>query len=152
MRLIVKEGAAHHPRPCGPGCDPLRGSPLAGPRAASVIAHATSFMLPIITARFRERANIVPASSVRHHRSRNVGHGRGFCISPLRLRLRYGCSLWGEGVVACATTPALPQCSALFVGVILPGAFGPGPDHASLLPAARYCQGEQQPHPMRRAR
>jgi len=46
----------------------------------------------------------------------------------------------------------LAMCSASFVGVILPGAYCPGTDHASSLPAARYCKEKQPPRPMSRAR
>ena len=46
----------------------------------------------------------------------------------------------------------LAMYSASFVGVILPGAYCPGPDHASLVPAVLYCKEKQPPRPNRRSR
>ena len=56
----------------------------------------------------------------------------------------FACALavpFGEGVVAAPPRPRTPQWSALFVGVIRPGAYCPGTDHASPLPVDCYCLG-----------
>ena len=112
-----------------------------GPRAALVIAHATSFMLPNDPARF--------------HRTRQ--HSASFSSPPspqpkCRPRSRllhfhhsvFACALaapFGEGVVAAPPRPRTPQWSASSVGVIRPGASRPGSDHASPLPVDCYCLG-----------
>ena len=90
-------------------------------------------------------ANKVPVLSVRRHRSRSVGPGRGFCFSALRLRLRFG-SPAGKGVVPPdlrpdATTPAPPNCFFRSVGIIRTSSFLDVSDHASSSPPDGYCQG-----------
>ena len=57
-----------HPRPCGPGSDPLRGSPFSGPRATLGFATAPGHRLAKCPARCRERPIILQVSTVRHHR------------------------------------------------------------------------------------
>ena len=96
-----------------------------GPRAALVIATASRHRLAKFPARCRERANIVQVSSlspppplypsfallrtrIYYGRWRRFclpsakyspsPHGRGFFISSLRLRLRFGSFLRGEGI------------------------------------------------------
>ena len=251
--LLRGEKAHRHPRPCGPGFDPLRVSPLPVLGPLSLLPPPPVSCCRMILPASEKRANIVQVSAVSRHRSRNVGHGHGFCIftapslpalwqlpsgkaswlrhhararrsglpnssasfaparsAPERItprRCRLIVTAWGwhrfspssPAVVhlcfapitssVCAsdhpcprngatgneeptknligTLPPAPsrhpmrereqaaclqKCSALSVGVILPGAYCPGPDHASLLPAVRYCKEKQPPRPKCRTR
>ena len=98
---------------------------------------------------------MLPNDSARFRRTRQ--HSASFSSPPSpqpkcrpRSRLLYchrsvsACALaasFGEGVVAAPPRPRTPQWSALFVGVIRPGAYCPGTDHASPLPVDCYCLG-----------
>ena len=94
-----------HPRPCGPGCDPLARLSASGPRAALVTAHAGSFMLANNPARFRRtRQHSASFSSPpspqpkRRPRSRLLHFHRSV----------FACALvgpFGEGVVAAPPRP-----------------------------------------------
>jgi len=90
-----------------------RGSPLPvlGPLSLSLPPPARCFrtFLPAST----ERANIVQVSSLSRHRSRNVGHGHGFCIfaassSPALWQLPSG----KASAHFHSPTPAPPKTSA----------------------------------------
>ena len=84
-------------------------------------------------------ANKVPTSTVRRHRSRSVGPGRGFCFSGAAASPALWQPLRGEGVVPPdlrpdATTPAPPNCSFCSVGIIWPAHASP----SRIMPRQRH--------------
>jgi len=99
-----------------------------GPRATLVTAHATRSMLLNNPARFRERANIVQVSSLRRHRSQNVGNGHGFCI------------------FAASSAPALWQLPS---GKASARCAHPRPRHRNLLPYLSASSSPARSAPVR---
>ena len=63
-------GCRRHPRPCVPGCDPLRVSPLPLLGTLSLSPPLPVSYFRIILPASGNGANIVPVLAVRHHRSR----------------------------------------------------------------------------------
>ena len=136
-----KVGSCRHPRPCGPGCDPL---------AASLRSRSSGRSRYRPRYQFHASESSCPLPRTRQHSASfsSPPSPQPKCRPRSRLlhfhRFVFACALaapFGEGVVACATTPAPPQWSALSVGVIRPGASRPGTDHASPLPVDCYCLG-----------
>ena len=134
-------------------------------RAAFVIATAPGHRLAKIPARCRERANIVQVSSlapppplypsfallrtrVYYGRWRRFclpsakyspsPHGRGFCISSLLLRLRFGSFLRGRRRFATLTHVRVAQSLMPYLSV----SFAPAPP-APVRITSRYCIGSR---------
>ena len=117
------------PRPAS--SPPTGGLPIAVLRAAPVLATATNPIPPTFLPASGVAANLLPYLTVRRHRRRIVGHGRGFCISPLRLLLRFGNAFHGKASVRGVSDSRRSHSASLRITSSVAAFIHPCPENAA---------------------